>query len=60
MWTYHQEKKCERCDKLYIAKTGNQKYCIKCWNIIYKERSRLDAKQRSEKRKKKREELLAK
>jgi len=54
------EKRCERCWKLYIAKSWNQKYDLKCSNIIYKERSKLDSEKSRLRTKQRKERLLKK
>lgn len=40
MWNFREERRCEECDKLYIAKASNQRRCIKCWNKVNKERTK--------------------
>jgi hypothetical protein len=51
------EKVCEYCWKLFIANIKTQKYHIKCWNILNKERSKRDNKIKKDKRKEQKERI---
>lgn len=59
MKTQHIEKICEYCWKPMIAKSANQKYHIKCWNIVYKENAKIYNKKMTEKRKIRKERILS-